>query len=362
MIRDFDSYKSKHLAFWQMSEMTSPLIGFTVGAGVDSWSYWQYNQAAQVLFELDVITPEDINPADFVEDQRHYLESASQIDDDICRTAIPLASIPWMEAILGCPVQSSGSSLKSKEMLDSPARLKTVDFDQHNPWIVKYLQFLNVYYQAFENQYPVGQSVIRGPSDLACALLGAEKATLALAMEPQAMHRLLEYVANQLEQFLRLQLKHILMFQGGYVIGQYEIWAPQPVVRIQEDFSVLYSPQLYDTFLKPLDEQLAAIAPYSLFHMHASSLFLIDHILKIRTVKAYQVSKDMGTATIEAMIPGLQKIQKAGKPLIVKGKFTDGELQLIKDNLSLSGLCLQPVVSGVEEAEQMLPLLRRMWR
>jgi hypothetical protein len=181
-------------------------------------------------------------------------------------------------------------------------------------------------------------------------------------MEPQAMHRLLEYVANQLEQFLRLQLKHILMFQGGYVIGQYEIWAPQPVVRIQEDFSVLYSPQLYDTFLKPLDEQLAAIAPYSLFHMHASSLFLIDHILEIRTVKAYQVSKDMGTATIEAMIPGLQKIQKAGKPLIVKGKFTDGELQLIKDNLSLSGLCLQPVVSGVEEAEQMLPLLRRMWR
>jgi len=219
-----------------------------------------------------------------------------------------------------------------------------------------------VYSQAFENRYPIGQSVIRGPSDLACALLGAEKATLALAMEPEAMHRLLEYVTDQLEKFLHQQLPYIPMFQGGYVIGQYEIWAPQPVVRIQEDFSVLYSPQLYDQFLKALDERLAAITPYSLFHLHASSLFLIDHILEIRTVKAYQVSKDMGTATIEAMIPGLQKIQKARKPLIVKGKFTDDDLQLIKENLSLTGLCLQPVVSGMEEAEQMLSRLRRMWR
>lgn len=361
MIQDFETYKKRHLAFWQMSESSSPLVGFTVGAGVDSWSYWQYNKAAQALFKQETILTGDIDPADFVEDQRRYLESSAQIDDDVCRTAIPLASIPWMEAILGCPVHSSGTSLKSKEILDAPASLKPVEFDPANPWIQKYLQFIDVYYQAFEDLYPVGQSVVRGPSDLACALLGAENATMALVMEPEAMHRLLDYVTDQLEQFLRLQLQHLPSFQEGYVIGQYEIWAPQPAVRIQEDFSVLYSPRLYDEFLRPLDERLAAIAPYSLFHLHASSLFLIDNILEVSTINAFQVSKDAGIDTIAAMLPELQKIQQAGKPLIVKGAFDDDDLQLIKANLSLRGLCLQPVVSNVKEAEQMLPRLRELW-
>jgi hypothetical protein len=361
MIQDFETYKKRHMAFWQMAESHSPLLGFTIGGGLDSWSYWQYNTAAQTLFKHETISTEHINPADFVEDQRRYLKSCAQFDDDICRTAIPLASIPWMEAILGCLVLSSGTSLKSKEFLDTPISLKPLEFDPTNTWIQKYLQFIDVYYQAFEDIYPIGQSVVRGPSDLACALLGAENATMALLVEPEAMHELLDYVTDQLEQFLRLQLQHLPSFHEGYVIGQYDIWAPRPVVRIQEDFSALYSPQLYDEFLRQLDERLAALAPYSLFHLHTSSLFLIDNILEVSTVKAFQVSKDAGIDTITDMLPGLQKIQKVGKPLIVKGAFNDEDLQLIEEYLSPSGLCLQPVVSNIKEAEQMLPRLRELW-
>jgi hypothetical protein len=362
MIHDFETYKKRHLAFWEMSETSSPLVGLTIGAGSDSWSYWQNNSAAQALFKKETISPEDIDPVDFVDDQRRYLESSALIDDDICRTAIPPASIPWMEAILGCPVKSSGISLKSREIFETPGSFEPVKFDTENSWIQKYLQFIDVYYQAFQNLYPVGQSVVRGPADLACALLGAEKATIALVTEPESMHRLLCYITDQLEQFLRLQLKHIPSFQEGYVIGQYEIWSPLPSVRIQEDFSELYSPKLYDEFLRPLDERLAAIAPYSLFHLHASSLFLIDNMLEVSTVKAFQVSKDAGIDSIAGMLTGLQKIQQAGKPLIVKGVFDDKDLKLIQENLLLPGLCLQPVVSNIREAEQMLPRLRDLWR
>ncbi|RKX34217.1 MAG: hypothetical protein DRP71_07870 [Verrucomicrobia bacterium] len=309
----------------------------------------------------ETISAEDLDPAKFVEDQRRYLDSSARIEDDVCRTAIPLASIPWMEAILGCPIHSSGTSLKSKEILDDPASLSPVQFDPADPWIRKYLQFIDVYHQSFGDLYPIGQSVIRGPSDLACALLGAENATMALVMEPEAMRRLLGYITDQLEKFLCLQLQHLPVFQGGYVIGQYEIWAPQPVIRIQEDFSVLYSPQLYDEFLRPLDERLAGIVSYSLMHLHSSSLFLIDNFLEVSSIKAFQVSKDAGTDSIAAMLPGLKKIQQAERPIIIKGVFDDHDLRLIRENLSVTGLCLQPVVSNVDEAEQMLPRIRRLW-
>jgi uroporphyrinogen-III decarboxylase len=358
MYHDINEYKQRHLTFWDLSKVNRPLVGFTIGAGLDVWSYWQYNKATRALLNRENIPVEEINPEDFIKDQRKYLQFTEQIEDDLCRSAMPLASVPWMEAILGCSVYSSEANMKSREILDDPTALQPVDFNPHNPWIEKYLQFIKIYTKAFSRQYPVSQSVLRGPSDLACALLGAEKATMALALEPQAMHHLLEYITSQLEEFLRLQLKHLPQFHGGYVIGQYEIWAPKPAIRIQEDFSVLYSPQLYSEFLRPMDEQLAGISEYTLIHLHASSLFLIDQFLKVSTIRAFQITKDPGGAALSDMIPGLIKIQNAGKPLIVKGQFDEADLNLMKHKLSLRGLCIQPVVSSLDDAEQMLPYLR----
>ena len=356
---DIQKYKSKHKAFWAREEAEWPMIGFTVGAGQDSWSYWQDNKAAQHLLNRGTITPDDIHPEDFVEDQRTYLEISNQIDDDVIRTAMPLASVPWMEAILGCPVFSSEASLRSGEVLENAESFKPEFFDPENPWVRKYLDFITVYAAAFGDRYPIAQSVLRGPSDLASALLGAENATLALAMEPEALHRLLEHFTNHLAAFLKLQQGFIPSFHGGYVIGQYEIWAPEPVIRIQEDFSVMYSPAFYKEFLKPMDIRLAGLSNYTLIHLHAPSLFLIDHLLDIPQIRVFQVSKDAGRTALPDMIPALKKVQQAGRPLIVKGQFNKYDIDLLKENLSVRGLCIQPVVRGLKEAEEMLPVLRK---
>jgi len=356
---DIQRYKEMHQAFWNLAEVNRPLIGFAIGAGQDSWSYWQYNRAAQALLNRDNITPDDIQPEDFIEDQRSYLELSDRIDDDIIRTAMPLASVPWMEAILGCPFFSGDASLKSAPILENAASLTTEPFDPQNPWVRKYLEFIRVYSYAFGDAYPVAQSVVRGPSDLASALMGAENATMALAMEPEAMHRLLEYVTGSLVDFLRLQQTYLPAFEGGYVIGQYEIWAPEPAIRIQEDFSVMYSPRFYDEFLKHLDQRIAGLSNYTLIHVHAPSLFLIDNFLEVSNIRAFQISKDAGVTKLEDMIPALRKIQKAGKPLIVKGQFDHYDIDLLKKKLTIGGLCIQPVVKDLSQAMAMLPELKK---
>jgi len=361
MKHDFNEYKERHLEFWSLQDVKSPLIGFTIGAGLDSWSYWQYNSAAQKLFAQEKIQPEDIDPNDFVDEQQNYLELSGQINDDIYRSAMPFASIPWMEAILGCPVVSTGSHLSSEKIIEDPESYSQIQINTDNPWIKKYLEFIKVYNNCFSGKYPVAQSVLRGPSDLACALIGVENASIALLMQPEAMHKLLEYVSIQLEEFLKLQLSALPKFQDGYVIGQYEIWAPEPAIRIQEDSSMHYSPELYEKFLKPNDERITSISNYTLIHLHSSSLVLINKFLEVSQIKAFQITKDQGIVKLEDMLPGLMKIQKAGKSLIIKGVFNDSDLELIKKNISVAGLCLQPVVSNATEAEQMLVRLRALW-
>jgi len=352
-------YKRKQLAFWSLEHVESPLIGFTIGKGVDSWSYWQYNKATSKLFLKKQIMAEDIDTNTFVKDQKSYLYNSNQVDDDIYRTTMPLASIPWMEAILGCPIISSGENLKADKFINNPAELQKINFSRENPWVKKYCEFIEVYERSLNGQFPVGQSVLRGPADLACALLGAEEATIALLVHPNEMKELLEYVTDHLEQFLRYQLSILPKFKNGYVVGQYEVWAPEPVIRIQEDFSTLYSPELYQEFLRPLDKKLAGISPYSLIHLHSTSLFLIEHFLSISEIRAFQVTKDPGEVKLLSMIPALQKIQANNRPLIIKRQFDKEDIGLLKANLSVNGLCVQPVVRSLEEANELLPLLRK---
>lgn len=359
MNRDYTKYKEKHSAFWNMQDVESPLIGFTVGAGLDSWSYWQYNKAAQALLNRQNIMPHDINPMDFIEDQLRYLELSDTINDDVCRSAMPLASVPWMEAMLGCPVCSTEAHMTCRRILDNVDSLWPSPLAFENVWVKKYLEFIQLYTNAFSGKYPVAQSILRGPSDLASALLGAEEAAMALMTEPEAMHGLLDYVTDQLEQFLKMHMGVLPKFQDGYVIGQYELWAPEPPLRIQEDGSSLYSPELFEEFLKPLDIRLASLSNYTLIHLHSSSLFLIDQFLQISQLRAFQVTKDAGRITLADMMPSLLKIQRVGKPLIVKGQFEDADYDLMKKNLSVRGLCVQPVVKNLSDAQRVMPLLRK---
>lgn len=358
MQKDYEQYKERHLSFWSMNEVKNPLIAFTVGAGLDSWSYWQYNKAAQSLLNRGEIKPDDINPVDFVEDQLRYLELSEQIEDDVCRSAMPLASIPWMEAILGCPVYSTEAHMTCRKILDNIENFEPIPFSSENIWVKKYLEFIQTYAEEFSDKYPVAQSVLRGPADLACALLGAENAAMALITDPDSMHRLFDYLTDTIEKFLKLQLQFLPKFKDGYVLGQYELWAPEKPLRIQEDFSTLYSPQLFDEFLQPADTRIAAISNYTLIHLHSSSLYLIDNFLENSNIKTYQVTKDPGSVKLKDMMQNLIKIQQAGRPLVLKGQFEDDEFDLMKEKLSVKGLCIQPVVKNISEAQRIMPLLR----
>jgi hypothetical protein len=349
------------MSFWNLEKVGRPLIGFTIGAGLDSWSYWQYNNAAQALLNREIVSPEDINPDDFIDDQLKYLELSNQVDDDIIRSALPLASVPWMEAILGCPVYSTEAHMTCRKILDNIDLSKINECKVENEWVKKYFEFIKVYELAFDRKYPVAQSIIRGPSDLACALLGAEDAAIALLTEPENMHQLFNFITEQVSNFLKMNIERLPEFYGGYVIGQYEIWAPEPAIRIQEDFSNLFSPELYDEFLKHCDQKLASITNYTLIHLHSSSLFLIEKFLDINSIRAFQITKDPGIAQLSEMMPSLKKIQDTGKPLIVKGRFDKNDIELIKSNLSLYGLCIQPVVKNFNEANQLITELKS-WR
>jgi len=301
------------------------------------------------------LTPSDLRPEEFVSYYQRVYEMESRLGDDARRAAQPFPAVPWLEAIMGCGVRQSGPHWWAEKLKVDLSQLGEVRYQWDSPWAQKYIEFLDVFAERLPG-HPTGQSVIRGPTDLLAAALGDEAAIMALMDEPEAAMCALEALTELSCDFIRHQWEHTPSFLGGHVIGQYELWAPGRVVRLQEDAISLYSPGLYRRFVLPCDQRLCALTPYNLMHLHASCVRLLDAILANEALGAVQMSMDE-TTPVEGVLPAYQAIQEAGKPLVAKGRFTLDDIAVMKRSLSARGLCIQPVVDGEEEAERLLPAL-----
>jgi hypothetical protein len=58
------------------------------------------------------------------------------------------------------------------------------------------------------------------------------------------------------------------------------------------------------------------------------------------------------------MVPYFQKVQKAGRSLLIRGAFTPEEMRLLMDTLTPRGLFLNIMVKEMEEVDALRPILR----
>ena len=147
------------------------------------------------------------------------------------------------------------------------------------------------------------------------------------------------------------------LFCGGYFDAQYSLWAPGPIIRMQEDATAVYSPALYRKFVQPVDRAIAARFPNALMHLHSTSMFLLDAFLEIDEIKCFEVNNDALGPPVAAMVPYYRRVQEAGKPLLIRGSFNTEEIRLLMDSLEPRGLFLNMMVTRMEEIEALRPLV-----
>jgi hypothetical protein len=80
-------------------------------------------------------------------------------------------------------------------------------------------------------------------------------------------------------------------------------------------------------------------------------MFLLDAFLEIEEIRCFEVNQDALGPSVAQMIPHFLKVQRAGRPLLVKGSFTADEVKQIVDSLDSRGLFLNMMVERVEDAE-----------
>jgi len=324
----------RHRSFWRCEPADRPLVGVCR----------EGTFFLQPFIELGVsdgpLTCQAVPvPHAFIQTYDEKKLASDPLDGDLFWAAKPPRAIPWMEAILGCEVNVSSSS---KTMTARPPAqlpdLAAIDLDT-NPWLNLMNDFTITLAGYFGQRCPVGQTLMRGPSDMLAALLGQDFYT-GLIDHADKMKILAQQCTEIWIRVLQSQYQYIPRYQGGYVSGTSGLWAPGKLAVYQEDAGGTISAAMYRKFFFECDAAIATAFDYSLIHLHSASLHILGAVLEIPKLNAVNVVVDPSGPTLEALIPDLRRIQKAGKALHLHGDLSEQEIELVKENLSPDGLCI----------------------
>ena len=343
----------RYREFWDMNLSGRPLVGFTFKGWLPVEEY-----RITSSWPLDsYLTPDMVDPADFLADQDRMIAEGERMDDDIIRGGCPHQGIPWNCAVIGGELRILPGSLLAEDKNLQLEEIPQIRTDASNPWMKVYLEYVDALIAHADGAYPVSHGCVVGPTDLAVILHGHTNTAISMMDGTPGIGELFEKMGDVFTATRDAVWDRIPLWQGGYYDAQYYLWAPGPIARLQEDALPIFSPTLYRKYVQHIDAAIAERYAYTFMHLHSTSMFVLDELLEIRGIKAFEVNNDVGGPPVSEMIPHIRKIQESGRPVIFRGAFTPEEMRLIVSRLDCSSLYLHIMVEDMGEVEPLKKLL-----
>jgi len=349
----FTDLLSRHRAYWGGGG--DP--GFLRSTGVFAPSVpVELPQAdGRVITQAERLTPDMVDPSamiDVVEQQETFGLDLARIAQrqsiaslgigDLAPFSQPFFKVPWLEAILGCPIRMTEGQIWVERHPKGPEGVIERGAGlEHDPWFQLYLEFLRLLHARLGDRYPVSaNTLLRGPSDLAAAIMGVREACVGWLDEPRLMARLMRVCTDAHLALVEAGYRVLGPDRGGYWSG-WGIWAPGPVVRMQADHSTLLSPAMYKEQILPFDLEVIRSCLYCIFHIHNNGYHIMPFLVQVPELDVIEVVVDP-YPTGERKIYELEMMAMIleHKPLIVDANFPSyRESEWMLDQLPRRGLC-----------------------
>jgi len=342
---------ARHLAFWSRDHVERPLLGVYPGSYLSEDIYL-------VAKEGELVQPGQLEPERFFATLSHQISQLDDLDQDLICPAQPISSIPWLEAMFGCPVRVSSQAVWAETLLENGASIETFQPGWNEAWEAAALTMIRALVKQFSPRAPVAGPFLRGPGDVLAALLGAYRLSYELVYHPAQVQRLAELCAQRWVEVTRRILAEIPPWQGGFVFGARWIYAPEPCTYASEDITQLFSPRMYRDIFLPYNCWMAEQIPYGFWHRHAPSHHHIETLTSLPVNWAIEVTIDPMGPRPQKILPVLQRLQEAGRSLIIFSVTDPEEVRFLGANLSGRGLCLTIQADDRESAARLLQIAR----
>lgn len=338
----------RYRGFWDRAEAARPMVGLSL----IGWFPLQEFAASQDWEGQRYLLPEMIDTHAVVDDHVRMVREGDIIDDDVIRGAGPMqVAVPFLPGILGSRVRILPENVMGEEQHLTWDEAMQVGLDPENPWYRKYLELAEALVERADGRFPVSHGAEIGPADMHAVLRGHSQSIIDLIDDPEKTSQLLWRLGEIFATLTQELWKRVPLFHGGYFDAQYSLWAPGPIIRMQEDATAVFSPKLYRRLVQPVDRMLASQFECNFIHLHSTSMFILDAFLEIEEIRCFEINHDASGPPLQEMVRHYRKVQETQRPLVVRGSFTPDELRLLLDSLDPRGLLLLIMVENPDEVD-----------
>lgn len=243
--------------------------------------------------------------------------------------------------------------------LDHPDQ---VEFDENSFLYKKSIELAEAFRQDANGDYFVGMPDATGNADALAHLIGSEKLMMYMLDEPEAVQGALnkiEYAYERIMKEVHAILKDVNF--GGGCVGWLRTWAPGFHAQMQSDMSVMISKGMFDEFIAPELTKQSELLDYALYHFDGiEQIRHLSSLLKIPGINAIQWTQVAGQPPCTDFIPELQRIQAAGKSLVIS--VAPDQIEVLMENLSSKGLYLLTNAPSEYEAKEILKKVEKWTR
>ncbi|MBR7185230.1 MAG: hypothetical protein IKD37_06450 [Clostridia bacterium] len=230
----------------------------------------------------------------------------------------------------------------------------TLAFDESSFLYRKTLELAQAFAADSNGDYFVSMPDSTGNLDALSHLLGPDELLPTMLEEPERLSAALEKVQSAYARVMREVYATVrTVNDGGSCIDWLSTWAPGFHAQMQCDMSVMISNAMFDEFAMPELRAQCDLLDYPLYHLDgAEQLRHLDSLLSLEKLRAIQWMQVAGQKPCTEYIPELQKIQAAGKNLVII--VSPRQVKPLMENLSSRGLFLVTRTGTQDEAEALL--------
>lgn len=207
--------------------------------------------------------------------------------------------------------------------------------------------------------YPVSVTDNCGIADALSTMRGGENLMMDMVTDPdfvmEGIQKLMPiYKQTQNELFDLVQENN-----EGSILSWMHLWAPSRCAQMQCDLSVMISNEMFREFIMPELEEMTEFLDYPIYHLDGQEQIRhLDSLLSLKKLRAIQWVPVVSQPPTSDFIPQLQKIQKAGKSLMLFPQAN--EVEKLLDNLSCRGLHM--MIGGISTMEEAAEMQQLIWK
>lgn len=229
--------------------------------------------------------------------------------------------------------------------------------DPNRPVWRQILEYARTMASHAQGRYLVATCDFHSNADVLSALRGPEQLCLDWLDQPEAVEGALRAVRQIYQPMYEgLHAASGCNAETG-TIGWLPFWSPGRFATIQCDCICLVSPEISKRYIIPALEEEASYLDHCVYHLDGpTALPHLDMILGIEAIDAIQWVSGDGQPPMHTWIEVLQRIQKAGKGLIVYG--SPEEVKTVSRQLQPTGVVYEVGTRPRQEIEDLCRWLK----